>query len=289
MSERIKAHTRNGHTNGVASNGHADAETGEKTDGPTAAGAREERDNEGDPYIRLECGRFMPGNRGGPGNPFARHVAAMRAAICAAVPRERLMRIADKVGEMAENGNLAAARLIFRYCGGVPGPTPDPDTLDAQEMEGRRAATVTADDLDLIERKMPASALCVLAHAATPEVRQAWAEDRARREKDAARGGGVTTAEVGGTARSRRAARLGDAAQPAPGQTPGRADGLPDGGDVEETLRGLAGARREGDGRQSLTPSVTKREMKRDTKSVPAGPEVPAEGENGDGRGTDCR
>ncbi len=238
----------------------------------------------------------MPGNRGGPGNPFARHVAAMRAAICAAVPRERLMRIADKVAEMAENGNLAAARLIFRYCGGVPGPTPDPDTLDAQEMEGRRAATVTADDLDLIERKMPASALCVLAHAATPEVRQAWAEDRARREKDAARGGGVTTAEVGGaaparedTARSRRAARLGDAAQPAPAQAPGRADGLPDGGDVEETLRGLAGGPREGDGCQSLTSSVTKREIQRDAERAPAGPGVPAPDADGASGGTDRR
>jgi hypothetical protein len=43
-------------------------------------------------------GRFTRGNPGGPGNPFARHQAALRQALCQAVSQEDIQAIAHRLG-----------------------------------------------------------------------------------------------------------------------------------------------------------------------------------------------
>ena len=60
-------------------------------------------------------GRFAKGNKGGPGNPFARRTAAMRKAIIDAVTPEQLAAIAAVMVKKAQEGDVAAAKLVFSY------------------------------------------------------------------------------------------------------------------------------------------------------------------------------
>src|SRR5438046_9965777 len=75
-------------------------------------------------------GRFAPGNPGGPGNPFARHVAALRKAFFAAVSEEDLQRICQRLVAQAILGDIPSAKLVLGYVlGKIPEPV-NPDTLD---------------------------------------------------------------------------------------------------------------------------------------------------------------
>jgi hypothetical protein len=61
-------------------------------------------------------GRFLPGNKGGPGNPHARATAARRKALTEAVTPEAVRRVAKKVLDLAEAGdvtNKTAAELML--------------------------------------------------------------------------------------------------------------------------------------------------------------------------------
>jgi hypothetical protein len=78
-------------------------------------------------------GRFAKGNGGGPGNPFARQVAALRSALVAAVTPEDIGAVAQELLRQAKEGNLAAAKLLLSYTLGKPAATVDPDTLDLHE------------------------------------------------------------------------------------------------------------------------------------------------------------
>src|SRR5262249_22224089 len=136
-------------SNGAAMNGDSN---GKATDG---------RDSEG---------RFTAGNKGGPGNPFARQTAAMRKAIQNAVTAEQLAAIAAVMVEKALKGDVAAAKLVFGYVAGKPGLTPNPDTLDAHDLAVRRENTGTMEDVTALFQKMPAGLLCTIAAAAAPHV-----------------------------------------------------------------------------------------------------------------------
>jgi len=82
---------------------------------------------------RDASGRFAPGNRGGPGNPFARRVGELRKAMLEAVGEDGVRRIVGSLVKAAEGGDAAAAKLVFAYTVGTPGPAPDPDELDLHE------------------------------------------------------------------------------------------------------------------------------------------------------------
>src|SRR5436309_2435241 len=80
-------------------------------------------------------GRFAQGNKGGPGNPFSRLVAALRQALLEEVTREDLLAIARKLKQMALEGDKGAARLLYSYTLGRPAPTVEPDRLDIEEFQ----------------------------------------------------------------------------------------------------------------------------------------------------------
>jgi hypothetical protein len=67
-------------------------------------------------------GRFANGNAGGPGNPYPRRMAAFRRALLNCVSEEDIIAITRAVIEEAKNGNVAAAKLLFQYVFGKPGP-----------------------------------------------------------------------------------------------------------------------------------------------------------------------
>src|SRR5438445_5425927 len=80
-------------------------------------------------------GRWAKGNKGGPGNPFARQVAALRKVIINRLTEEDLLAITEALLAKAKEGNVGAAKLLLAYGIGKPASAPDPDHLDGQELE----------------------------------------------------------------------------------------------------------------------------------------------------------
>src|SRR5947209_3806641 len=80
-------------------------------------------------------GRFTHGNKGGPGNPFARQVAALRKVIINRLTEEDLLAITEALLAKAKEGSVGAAKLLLAYAIGKPVSSPDPDCLDGQELE----------------------------------------------------------------------------------------------------------------------------------------------------------
>jgi hypothetical protein len=94
---------------------------------------------------RDESGRFMKGNRGGPGNPFARKCAAFRAALMEALTDNDIKNIALRLRDDALAGDNAAAKLLFQYVIGKPQPAVNPDTLDVDEFKNIQAEAECGD------------------------------------------------------------------------------------------------------------------------------------------------
>jgi hypothetical protein len=62
---------------------------------------------------RDQNGRFAPGNPGGPGNPQAKRVAALRRALLKSVKPADLEAIVLKLVEAAKAGDIQAAKEIL--------------------------------------------------------------------------------------------------------------------------------------------------------------------------------
>jgi len=69
---------------------------------------------------RNEKGRFLPGNRAAKGNPYARHVAKLRAALMRAVTPLDVQEIIDSLVRAAKAGDINAARIILERTLGKP-------------------------------------------------------------------------------------------------------------------------------------------------------------------------
>ena len=104
------------HENGTVSSGRANAK-------PQAASGRDAN------------GRFVKGNPGGPGNPFARKVAALRKALINFVTVDDMKHVAFILKEKAMAGDLVAIKLLFQYVLGKPTEGVDPDRLDIEEIK----------------------------------------------------------------------------------------------------------------------------------------------------------
>ena len=104
-------------------------------------------------------GRFAKGNLGGPGNPFARKVAALRSALIATVTEEDMRFIAEQLIVTARLGDLAAIKLLFQYVLGKPAAAVDPDTLDLQELELYRRGPTAREVHEAACERLPADAV----------------------------------------------------------------------------------------------------------------------------------
>lgn len=78
-------------------------------------------------------GRFKAGNAGGPGNPFARRVAALRSALVNALADEDMQSLVRGLVEKAKTGDVAATKLLLAYTVGRPSEVVDPDRLEQDE------------------------------------------------------------------------------------------------------------------------------------------------------------
>ncbi len=98
-------------------------------------------------------GRFGKGNAGGPGNPFARQVAALRCALLNALTPQDIAAVVQALLRHAQDGNVAAAKLLLAYGLGRPAAAVDPDTLDQHEWElYRRAPDPSPEMLTVTKR-----------------------------------------------------------------------------------------------------------------------------------------
>src|SRR5687768_8702794 len=78
-------------------------------------------------------GRFAPGNRGGPGNPFAKKVSRLRSALLETVTEEDMKAVAEKLVAMARDGDLPAIRELLERTLGRPVESDFLERLDALE------------------------------------------------------------------------------------------------------------------------------------------------------------
>jgi hypothetical protein len=85
-------------------------------------------------------GRFMPGNPGGPGNPFGRKVAAFRQLLLKCVTEDDFRKVIAAVISSAAEGNAQAQKLFLTYVIGKPERTVDPDRMDIDEWNVYRDA-----------------------------------------------------------------------------------------------------------------------------------------------------
>ena len=96
---------------------------------------------------RQPNGRFANGNSGGPGNPFARQVAALRKVILNRLTEEDLLAITEALLAKAKEGSVGAAKLLLAYALGKPASAPDPDRLDGQELKHFKDQVETVNEV----------------------------------------------------------------------------------------------------------------------------------------------
>jgi hypothetical protein len=113
-------------------------------------------------------GRFAKGNAGGPGNPFGRHVAALRAALLAGVTAEDIQRVMAALRDQALKGNIAAIRLLLAYTVGKPASAGEPDDVESDECPPPKQTAAPADEVAPTFEPKPAPPASPIANAAPP-------------------------------------------------------------------------------------------------------------------------
>lgn len=124
-------------------------------------------------------GRFAPGNAGGPGNPYARQVAALRKEVAQFLAEGRLRPLAERLYELSMGGDVRAAKLLLSYGLGRPAAAVEPDDLEAHELGVFRRATAREGDALSVEA-VPAGAFNEFAARVRPIRAEAHARETAR-------------------------------------------------------------------------------------------------------------
>lgn len=119
-------------------------------------------------------GRFTIGNLGGPGNPFARKVAALRQALIDSVTPADIQAIAASLIQRAKEGNVQAAKLLLSYSIGKPQPAPEPDRLDADEWNVYKETMDMKDESPAMIKAGPSENHVRYVRAGRPTVGFLW-------------------------------------------------------------------------------------------------------------------
>jgi hypothetical protein len=111
---------------------------------------------------RQTKGRFVAGNPGGPGNPFARRTAALRAYLINHVTERDMQDILDVLLLNAKSGHLPSIKFLFSYVLGKPKPVVEPDMLDMQEMHQFQQAALPPELTEALSGQLPLAFLVQL-------------------------------------------------------------------------------------------------------------------------------
>jgi hypothetical protein len=117
---------------------------------------------------RDDKGRFIPGNPGGPGNPFARKTAAFRTAFVNAVTQKDFEEVTRAVIERAKKGDMTAAKLFYSYTMGTSDKPKDPDTLDQKELAVFAGNHVAHEEFEKIATHIPVGPLVAVLRVLIP-------------------------------------------------------------------------------------------------------------------------
>jgi hypothetical protein len=81
------------------------------------------------------AGRFVKGNPGGPGNPYARHVAELRSALFNAVAPDDLRAVVASLLIQAKQGDVASIKELLQRLLGPPEAVDLIERMDALEQK----------------------------------------------------------------------------------------------------------------------------------------------------------
>jgi hypothetical protein len=118
-------------------------------------------------------GRFVAGNRGGPGNPNARHCARMLDLFRTCISDEDMVHLYRVLYEKAMKGDVAAAKLVLAYKIGKPSPCPDPDAIDRDEWDHYQQDAIETDEVRHVLGSLPSRVGNDIARTALPVVTEA--------------------------------------------------------------------------------------------------------------------
>ncbi len=135
-------------------------------------------------------GRFAPGNKGGPGNPYARRTALLRQAMLDAVTPEDIQAIVRQLIQKAREGDVAAARLVLAYAIGKPDKATDPDAVEVHEFHLWQQSAVANQDLASAMGRIQAGLANELLRNAVPSVQEATADQFGQAMRDSLPGAG---------------------------------------------------------------------------------------------------
>src|SRR5439155_14014466 len=148
------------------------------------------------------------------------------------VSEDELKHIVFVVKMKAENGDMAAAKLLFQYVLGKPTDAVDPDRLDVDEWQKWREQARPTEEMQQVTGRLPAYLMCDLTKTTWPcEVAQQFAMPLlagiqamdARDAQRAAGSGDPRPAQARAARREARAKRRAEKAAAA-GQQPQRCD-----------------------------------------------------------------
>jgi hypothetical protein len=134
-------------------------------------------------------GQFTKGNKGGPGNPFARQVAWLRASLVNSGTREEVISVGKVLHEKALGGDVHAIKLYFQYMLGKPAETVDPDRLAFDEWRKLKEQAVAPVQTQDIVQQCPAEVACEL-------VKLQWPAELERNLREGAEESARVEAEV---------------------------------------------------------------------------------------------
>jgi hypothetical protein len=126
---------------------------------------------------RTPDGRFARGNKGGPGNPYARRSAAARRAFTDTVSDEDLVEIARALTQKAKAGDIAAAKVVLAYVVGTPEPVVEPDTLNLAELKHYEEETKHFKALPAVAAAPDLEMVCTIARSTRPSIAEAASKD----------------------------------------------------------------------------------------------------------------
>ena len=118
-------------------------------------------------------GRFAKDNRGGPGNPSARHCAACSTCSGPAISEEEIVGLCRVIFQKAMNGDVSAAKLVLAYKIGKPLPCPDPDSIDRDEWDHYQQDAIEPDEMKQVLNSLPARVGNDIARTALPLMAEA--------------------------------------------------------------------------------------------------------------------
>ena len=83
---------------------------------------------------RAPNGRFSSGNRIASGNPNAKRLYELRKALLDSTSVERIKAVANKLGDLAEAGDVQAAKLYLEFVVGKPAQALEISGLDGEPL-----------------------------------------------------------------------------------------------------------------------------------------------------------